>query len=69
MMTGNLSNQCVDVKWKEQLWSSCANKFFTDVEFLIEDLSFAAHRRLLSVHSPVFAAMFQSEWRRQKREM
>ncbi len=60
MMTSNLSNQCVDFKWKEQLLSSCANRLLTDVEFLIEDQSFAAHRRLLSVHSPVFSAMFQS---------
>ena len=32
----------------------------TDVEFLVGEDSFVAHRSLLSVRSPVFAAMFSS---------
>ena len=36
------------------------DKTLTDVELLVGNSSFSAHRALLSARSPVFAAMFRS---------
>jgi len=56
----NYDFKFVDVTWVEQIWSSAIAKKLTDVEFLVGDQSFAAHRFILSARSPVFAAMFNS---------
>ena len=56
----NYDFKFVDATWGEQIWSSAIAKKYTDVEFLVGDQSFAAHRFILSVRSPVFAAMFNS---------
>jgi len=53
-------NVPVDVTWSEQLWAAAVNRKLTDVEFLVGEEAFGAHRSLLSVRSPVFAAMFAS---------
>jgi len=50
----------VDVTWSGELWAAAVNRKMTDVEFLIGEESFGAHRSLLFVRSPVFAAMFAS---------
>lgn len=48
----------VDFNWKNELWAATANRKFTDVEFLVGEETFNAHRSLLSARSPVFAGMF-----------
>jgi len=53
-------NKLVDSAWSQQLWASSCNKKMTDVEFLVGEETFGAHRSLLSARSPVFAAMFAS---------
>jgi len=53
-------NKMLDSTWSEQLWAAAADKNMTDVEFLVGEESFGAHRSLLSARSPVFAAMFSS---------
>jgi len=56
----NFMNTYVDSTWSEQMWAASVNKTMTDVEFLVGEMSFGAHRSLLSARSPVFAAMFAS---------
>jgi len=53
-------NKAVDMTWSEQLWTAAVNRKMTDVEFLVGEEAFGAHRSLLSARSPVFAAMFAS---------
>jgi len=53
-------NTPVDVTWSEQLWGASTNRKMTDVEFLVGEEAFGAHRSLISARSPVFAAMFAS---------
>jgi len=54
----NFRHYLVDSSWKEQIWASSLNKLLTDVVLLVGELSFSAHRCLLSARSPVFAALF-----------
>ena len=56
----NFTNKLVDSIFSEQLWASAVNRMMTDVEFLVGEEAFGAHRSLLSARSPVFAAMFAS---------
>ncbi len=56
----NYDFKFVDSTWEEKIWNATIAKEFTDVEFLIGDQSFPAHRFILSARSPVFAAMFNS---------
>jgi len=56
----NLCNKLSDSIWSEELWASAVNRKMTDVEFLVDEETFGAHRSLLSARSPVFAAMFTS---------
>jgi len=53
-------NQMIDSTWSEDLWASAVNRRMTDVEFLVGEEVFGAHRSLISARSPVFAAMFAS---------
>jgi len=53
-------NVPLDVTWSEQLWAAAVNRKMTDVEFLVGEEVYGAHRSLLSVRSPVFSAMFAS---------
>jgi len=53
-------NVPMDVTCSEQLWAAAVNRKLTDVEFLVGEEAFDAHRSLLSARSPVFAAMFGS---------
>ncbi len=55
-----ITNSLVDSTWADQLWASVINKKLTDVELLVGEKTFSAHRSLLSIRSPVFAAMFNS---------
>ena len=43
---------------KEQLWSAVNNKLHADVEFIVQDKRFSAHKAILSARSPVFRAEF-----------
>ena len=45
------------------LWSSLSNQLFTDIEFLVGDQKFPAHKVIVATRSPVFAAMFQNDMR------
>ena len=46
---------------KEQLWSAVNNKLHSDVEFIVQDKRFSAHKAILSARSPVFRAEFNRE--------
>ena len=48
----------IDSTWIEYFWAAAVNRKMTDVEFLVGEDSFVAHRSLLSVRSPEFATMF-----------
>jgi len=50
----------IDSIWSEQIWAAAVNRKMTDVEFLVGEEAFGAHRSLISARSPVFAAMFES---------
>jgi len=56
----NFINKPVDSAWSKHLWAAAVNRKMTDVEFLVGEETFGAHRSLLSARSPVFAAMFAS---------
>jgi len=56
----NYDFKFIDMTWENQIWNAVVNRKFTDVELLVGDQSFAAHRFILSARSPVFAAMFNS---------
>ena len=58
MLSGMVANFDRDSTCGVQLWAASINKQQTDVEFLVEEEAFSAHRRLLSSRSPVFEAMF-----------
>ncbi len=50
--------QLVDSTWKKEIWASTANKKFTNVEFLLGEESFFAHKSALFARSEFFAKMF-----------
>jgi len=56
----NFTNKIIDIHWSEELWAASVNRTMTDVKLLVEEMTYAAHRSLLSARSPVFAAMFAS---------
>ena len=46
---------------KEQLWSVVNSKLHADVEFIVQDKRFSAHKAILAARSPVFRAEFTKE--------
>jgi len=54
----DLTNKIIDIHWSEELWAASVNKTMTDIKLLVGEMTYAVHRSLLSVRSPVFAAMF-----------
>ena len=56
----NFISKPLDSTWSEQLWAASTDRKMTDVEFLVGEETFGAHRSLLSARSPVFSAMFGS---------
>ena len=46
---------------KEQLWSAVNSKLHADVEFIVEDKRFSAHKAILAARSSVFRAEFTKE--------
>jgi len=55
-----VNNEFVDSDWSEQLWDAAIKRKMTNIEFLVGEETFDAHRSILSARSPVFAAMFAS---------
>jgi len=53
-------HKIIDSALNRQLLAAAINRKMTDVDFLVGEESFGAHRSLLSARSPVFAAMFTS---------
>ena len=53
-------NAC-DRLGKDQLWSAVNSKLHADVEFIVQDKRFAAHKAFLAARSPVFRAEFTQE--------
>ncbi|XP_043479773.1 speckle-type POZ protein-like [Leptopilina heterotoma] len=45
----------------EKITSLLGNENFKDVKFKVEDKEFTAHKAILAIRSPVFAAMFNSK--------
>jgi len=56
----NFINKPLDSTWSGQLWASSVNRKMVNVEFLVGEETFGAHRSLISARSPVFSAMFGS---------
>ena len=46
---------------KEQLWSTVSSKLYADVDFIVQDKRFAAHKSILAARSPVFRAEFTKQ--------
>jgi len=45
-------NKMIDSTWSEHLWAAAVNRKMTDVEFLVGEEAFGAHRSLISARSP-----------------
>jgi len=58
-MHSGIKDKLMDSTWNKQL-GVVARKLLADVEILVGDISFPAHRSILSSQSPVFEAMFGS---------
>jgi len=56
----NFANKLIDSAWTKEIWVAAVTRKMTDVELLVGEETFGAHRSLLSARSPVFAAMFAS---------
>ena len=46
---------------KDQLWSTVNNKLHADVEFIVQDKRFSAHKAILAARSSIFQAEFARE--------
>ena len=57
----SFSFKFADTRFVSDLLRVAVDKTITDVELLVDNSSFYAHRALLSARSPVFAAMFRSD--------
>ena len=53
--------QRLDNRMAMNLWSSAVNRQFTDIDLVVGNYTFPAHRAILAARSPVFAAMFQND--------
>lgn len=53
--------QLIDELMADQLWQAAKEKVFTDVEFLVADRVFNAHKVIVATRSPVFQAMFLND--------
>ena len=60
IVTGYQYNPC-DRLAKEQLWATVNSKLNADVEFIVQDKRFSAHKALLAARSPVFRVEFTKE--------
>ena len=46
---------------KDQLWSTVNNKLHADIEFIVQDKRFSAHKAILAARSPEFRSDFTKE--------
>ena len=51
----------MDQRCQREIWSAVQDKLYTDVELVVGDKTFHAHRVILATRSPVFAAMFSAD--------
>jgi hypothetical protein len=51
----------MDERCQREIWSAVQDKIYTDVEIVVGDKTFNAHRVILATRSPVFAAMFTAD--------
>jgi len=58
----NFGPHLTDVLWTNQLWEATENGLFTDVDFVVGEETFHAHRFIVSARSPVIAAMLNPQW-------
>jgi hypothetical protein len=58
----NFGPQLTDIKWADQLWEVAKKGLFTDVDFVIGEAIFHAHRFIVSSRSPVIATMLNPRW-------
>lgn len=54
----NIKVELVDTLTTEQLWKAAKEKEMTDVEFLVDGVSFSAHQWIVAARSSVFADIF-----------
>ena len=57
---GNFPDHLFDSKI-EELWTAAVNREFTDIELIVADRTFPAHKAIVAARSPVFGAMFRSD--------
>ena len=60
-IVADYSYELCDRLGKDQLWSAVHGKLHADVEFIVQDKRFAAHKAILAARSPVFRAEFTQE--------
>ena len=57
----NFGPRLIDLKWTDQLWQVAKTGQFTDVDFIVGEETFRAHRFIVSARSRVMAAMFNTD--------
>jgi BTB/POZ domain len=53
--------QRLDNRLTENLWAAAVNRQFTDIDLVVGNHTFPAHRAILAARSPVFASLLQNQ--------